>query len=209
MTDPERDPEGDPAARSSRRTPLSLLDRARDNDAAAWHRLVHLYSPLVYYWCGRVGVRPPDADDVLQEVFRTAAARLADFRRDEPGHTFRGWLRGMTRNLLHAHFRRVAREPQAAGGSSARRQLEAVVDPAAGPDEDDPPAELNALYRRALELVRGEFEGRTWVAFWQVAVDGRRPADVAADLGMTPAAVRQAKSRVLRRLKAEIGDLAN
>jgi RNA polymerase sigma-70 factor (ECF subfamily) len=29
---------------------------------------------------------------------------------------------------------------------------------------------------------------------------------VAADLGVTPAAVRQAKSRVLRRLKEEVGD---
>jgi RNA polymerase sigma-70 factor, ECF subfamily len=33
------------------------------------------------------------------------------------------------------------------------------------------------------------------------------PAALAADLGMTPAAIRQAKSRVLRRLKQEMGEL--
>jgi RNA polymerase sigma-70 factor, ECF subfamily len=37
--------------------------------------------------------------------------------------------------------------------------------------------------------------------------DKRTPADVGAELGMTPAAIRQAKSRVLRRLKQELGEL--
>jgi RNA polymerase sigma-70 factor (ECF subfamily) len=55
--------------------------------------------------------------------------------------------------------------------------------------------------------VRGEIEPRTWEAFWRTAVDGRPPAHLAAELGMTAAAIRQAKSRVLRRLKREVGDL--
>ncbi len=58
-----------------------------------------------------------------------------------------------------------------------------------------------------LELVRREFEERTWHAFWQTVAEGRPSADVAADLGVTPAAVRKARSRVLHRLKEEFGDL--
>jgi RNA polymerase sigma-70 factor (ECF subfamily) len=42
-----------------------------------------------------------------------------------------------------------------------------------------------------------------------VAVDGRAAADVAADLGMQPGAVRVAKSRVLLRLRKELGDSAD
>jgi RNA polymerase sigma-70 factor (ECF subfamily) len=196
-----------PDAASGRATSVSLLDRARNHDGDAWRRLVHLYSPLVYHWCGRQGVRPPDADDVAQEVFRVALTRLGDFRRDRPGDTFRGWLRGITRNVLLAQFRSAGRQPQAAGGSDAWQRLQEVPGPTAAADEDDPPAEVNDLYRRALELVRGEFEDRTWQAFWSVAVAGRNPAAVADDLGVTPAAVRQAKSRVLRRLKEELGDV--
>ena len=56
-------------------------------------------------------------------------------------------------------------------------------------------------------MVRGEFEERTWQAFWQTVVEGRSPVDLAADLGVSPAAVRMAKSRVLRRLKEAFGDL--
>jgi RNA polymerase sigma-70 factor (ECF subfamily) len=63
------------------------------------------------------------------------------------------------------------------------------------------------LYRRALDLIRSEFEERTWRAFLMVTVEGRLPADVAVELGTTPGAVYIAKSRVLKRLREEFGDL--
>ena len=63
------------------------------------------------------------------------------------------------------------------------------------------------LFARALELIRGEFEERTWTAFWRTAVEGQAAKDVAADLSMSPGAVRVAKSRVLHRLREELGDL--
>ncbi|HUR53920.1 MAG TPA: hypothetical protein VMZ71_07300 [Gemmataceae bacterium] len=61
------------------------------------------------------------------------------------------------------------------------------------------------MLHRALEFVRGGFEDATWQAFWQTAVDGRPPADVAGALGLGLASVYQAKSRVLRRLRGELG----
>jgi RNA polymerase sigma-70 factor (ECF subfamily) len=64
-----------------------------------------------------------------------------------------------------------------------------------------------ALCRRALECVRGEFEPRTWQAFWRAFVDGHAPADIAADLGLTVNAVYLAKSRILRRLREEFAAL--
>ena len=68
--------------------------------------------------------------------------------------------------------------------------------------------ELEAwLSRRGLQLVRAEFENRAWGAFWRTAVEGQAPADVAEDLGMSVQAVYKAKSRVLRRLREELGDV--
>jgi RNA polymerase sigma-70 factor (ECF subfamily) len=60
---------------------------------------------------------------------------------------------------------------------------------------------------RALDAIRGEFEPRTWQAFWKTTVEGRAPKDVAAELAMSAGAVRVAKSRVLQRLRAELGDV--
>jgi RNA polymerase sigma-70 factor (ECF subfamily) len=43
--------------------------------------------------------------------------------------------------------------------------------------------------------------------FLDKALDGNSATAIAAEMGTTPAAVRQAKSRVLRRLKQVVGDL--
>ena len=63
------------------------------------------------------------------------------------------------------------------------------------------------LFARAIALIRGEFEERTWAAFWRTVVEGQPAKDVGADLSMSPGAVRVAKSRVLHRLREELGDL--
>jgi RNA polymerase sigma-70 factor, ECF subfamily len=188
-------------------TSLTLLDRARAREADAWARLVTLYTPLVRHWCLASGLQPTDVDDVVQEVCRAAYAGLAGFRRDRPGDTFRGWLRAITRTAVALHFRRLARAPVASGGSAAFARLQEVADPSPGPPDEDPSEEIRGLHRRALELVRGEFEDRTWQMFWLTAVEDREPAEVAARFGVTRVAVRKAKSRVLRRLREEIGDL--
>ena len=52
-----------------------------------------------------------------------------------------------------------------------------------------------------------EFEDRTWQAFWLTVIEGRAPTALAKELGMSPTGIRQAKSRVLRRLKQEMGEL--
>ncbi len=185
-------------------TSMTLLERIRNRDEEAWQRLHRLYAPLVLHWCKQWDVRGEDAEDVQQEVFQAVASNLEGFRRDRPGDTFRGWLRGITRNKLLDHLRRRQRHPQAKGGTDAHRRLMEV------PEQDLPEDSqelLSALYHRALDLVRGEFEPRTWDAFWRSAIDGQAPADIAAELGVTPAAVRKSKSRVLHRLRQEIGDL--
>jgi RNA polymerase sigma-70 factor (ECF subfamily) len=60
--------------------------------------------------------------------------------------------------------------------------------------------------RRALEQIRPTVEPQTWNAFWNTTVLGRTATDVAAELGLTAGAVRQAKSRMLRRLRRQLGD---
>jgi RNA polymerase sigma-70 factor (ECF subfamily) len=191
-----------------RGTSLTLLQRLRASEPDAWSSLVRLYTPLLYHWCARAGVQGADADDVVQDVFKSVAAHLEGFRRDRPGDTFRGWLRVITRNQVLLHFRKSGRQPQGSGGTDAFLRLNEVADPVADlPDEADAQAETDGLRQRALELVRDQFEERTWRMFWVTFVEDRSPVDVAAELGVTPAAVRKAKSRVLHRLKAEFADL--
>jgi RNA polymerase sigma-70 factor, ECF subfamily len=189
---------------SDKSTSLTLLERVRSRDEDAWRRLLHLYSPLVDRWCAHQGVRGEDLDDVRQEIFQTVAADLNRFHHDRPGDTFRGWLRVIARHKILDFFRRRRDQAEAQGGTDAHIWMQHVAERNLPEDTEN---DLGDLYVRALELVRSEFEPRTWTAFWRSALDGHSPADIAADLGVTPAAVRKAKSRVLLRLRQEVGDL--
>ena len=191
----------DPSSISS-----TLLDRVRAQRPEAWERLVDLYGPVVYRWCRQSALRPEDAADVVQEVFAAVATHVGEFRRDRPGNSFGAWLRTITRNKIRDHYRRRHGKPEARGGTDAQQQMAEIGEP---PEPPDPSAAtdngLDAwLSRRGLELVRAEFEDRTWQAFRRTAVEGQSPAHVAEDLGMTLQAVYQAKSRVLRRLRQEL-----
>jgi RNA polymerase sigma-70 factor (ECF subfamily) len=194
-----------PPVTDSRHTSRSLLERARHRDPAAWQRLVSLYEPLVRHWCRRGVVAPQDSDDVVQEVFATAFAALDTFRHAEHSGSFRGWLQGVTRNRVKEHFRRLRRDVQGAGGSDAYGVL---LGHAGLPDLPDHPDEeeralCGQLYRRALELVRCDFEPHTWQMFVRSVIDGQPSTAIAAEMGTTAGAVRQARSRVLRRLREE------
>ena len=83
----------------------------------AWDRLSLLYAPLVFHWCRRRGLREADAADIVQDVFQAVATHLQPFRKQEPADTFRGWLRTITENKIHDHFRRTAHETDAVGGT--------------------------------------------------------------------------------------------
>jgi RNA polymerase sigma-70 factor (ECF subfamily) len=185
-------------------TSLSLLERARAQDAEAWRRLVQLYSPLLFFWARRAGLGDEDAADVVQEAWQAVAQALPRFQRDEQTGTFRGWLWCITRNKLNDHFRSRRDKPAAAGGTTAHQVLAAV------PEEepaDDSGVQTHGLLRRALEQIRPDFEERTWRAFWRMTVEGLSAADVGAELGLAPNAVHQAKFRVLRRLRQEMEGL--
>jgi RNA polymerase sigma-70 factor (ECF subfamily) len=187
-------------------TSSDLISRLRSNDPAAWERLVQLYGPLVFYWCRRAGLLHDVAADVFQEVFSAIAANVRSYEQREGSH-FRGWLWKITQNKIHDHFRRVSQREQAIGGSVGQQQIANLTgyQPDEEADEQDL-NELSGLLHRALHDVQCDFEERTWQAFWRTAVDGEETATVAIDLGITANSVRQARSRVLRRLREELGE---
>jgi RNA polymerase sigma-70 factor, ECF subfamily len=161
---------------------------------------------VVYRWITRHGLQAHDAADVAQDVFRAVAENITRFAYDSPGDSMRGWLWRITRNKVHDHFRHRQKDFAAAGGTDALQQMQQIADMPQALDES--PDELTAeLSHRALTLIQNEFEASTWRAFWRTAVDGQLPAATAAELGLTPAAVYKAKSRVLLRLRRELTGL--
>jgi RNA polymerase sigma-70 factor (ECF subfamily) len=186
----------------------TLLQRVVALEPEAWQRLLQLHGPMVYSRCRRNGLQPNDARDLLQLVFTAAFQSIANFRRDDPGASFRAWLSGIVRNKLKDYWEERARQPKAEGGSDASRRLEELQNPAEESSTAvDAAGETAALLRRALDLIRQEFQERTWRAFWRFEIDGQPAAAVAEEFGMTPNAVHVAACRVRKRLRDEFADL--
>jgi RNA polymerase sigma-70 factor (ECF subfamily) len=183
------------------------LEGVKARDPEAWRRLAYLYGPLVYGWGRRQGLQAPDCEDVVQEVFLTVLARIADFQRQGTGGTFRGWLWVITHNKLGDWMRREKARERPLGDQALPPTI--LAPPAAQTQEQvlaSEPAAVGTLYRRALDLIRPEFEEQSWESFRRVALQGQKAADVATDLHMTRNAVYIAKSRILNRLREVLGD---
>jgi RNA polymerase sigma-70 factor (ECF subfamily) len=183
---------------SSPPTSLTLLERLRQRTPPdAWTRFVDLYTPLLLAWARRQGLQEADAADLVQEVFIKLMDELPRYVRGE-GQSFRGWLYRVTANQCRDFRRRVATRALPGADGLSGVGAEAPV-----PDFEEVEYR-RALVNRGLELIRGEFNDRTWTAFSQLMVEGRSAAEVARALGITENAVYLARHRVLTRLRREI-----
>lgn len=183
-------------------TSLSLIRRARAVDPEAWEILLQLYGPLIYSWGRRMGLQGQDAGDLMQNVFVSVWRGLPKFDAERPDASFRGWLRTITRNAAYEQARKKRVE------ILAGEQLQDVVDPATAQTLTDASEDdlFDRLPQRALEIVRECVDETTWTAFWRVTVEDHLVPDVARELAMSAAAVRQARYRVLCRLRELLAD---
>ncbi len=193
---------------TSSQTRLSLLSRARDRDGEAWSELVALYGPLIAHWCQRCGLSSHATADCIQEVFTSVSRSIATFRPQRESGAFRAWLWTITSNRIKDFFRREQRHTCPTGGSTALRSIEHIADEREVPDDEPSSAvAIQALMARAMEQVRGEFETKTWSIFLRSVVDQVSTEIVAKEFNVQSATVRQVRSRILRRLREQLGDL--
>ena len=187
----------------------SMLYRVQQMQPDAWTCLVETFGPIVYHWCRQSGVRAHDSSDLVQDIFSSVARGIGKFERAKTSGSFRSWLATITRNRVRDYFRRdVIKHPIGTGGTNLLLQLNNVPD-----DLEQTLSDINQdsledrLPAQVLEKVRTEVEPRTWQAFWQTTVENRNPQQVAEELQMKLASVYQARSRVLRRLRARMDEL--
>jgi len=179
--------------------------RRSPDDPLAWTEFVRHYGPRIYAWATRWGVQPADAEDVTQTVLLKLAVQLRRFEYD-PAKSFRGWLKTLTHHAWRDHADRDDRLDRASGGDTvsallnevgARRSLAECLEEAF--DQE--------VFREATERVRLRVEPRTWEAFRLLALEGWSGADAARHLGMKPATVFVARSKVQRMLRDEVARL--
>jgi RNA polymerase sigma-70 factor (ECF subfamily) len=175
-------------------------------DSPDWAHLQGVYLPLIKYWLSRIGGTGQHVDDLAQDILIVVVRELPQFERQRNG-SFRAWLRQITVNRCRAFFKSRQRQPATAQGGPEDNILA---------DLQDPNSELSLQWdqdhdrhviQHLLEQVKGDFEPATWEAFTRFALQGQPAAAVAAELGMTENAVLLGKSRILKRLREEAGEI--
>src|SRR5262249_16495571 len=116
---------------------------------------------------------------------------------------FRRWLRTVAMNRLRNFWRARTRT----AGPDPEPLLAQLEDPTSDLNRRWEEEHDQQVARRLLELLEPEFEPTTWNAFQMLVLEGLETRDVAERLGITPNAVRIAKSRVLSRFRQEIEGL--
>jgi RNA polymerase sigma-70 factor (ECF subfamily) len=190
-------------------TRASLLVRLRDpRDEAAWREFVDLYAPLVYRYARKQGLQDADAADLGQEVLGAVAGSVGRLEYDPRRGSFRNWLFTVVQRKL-SNWRRAQRNRLRGSGDSAVEQLlEQCPGPTASSSRSCLEVEVDwdaewerRLFAWACAQVRRDVADNTWQAFWRTAIEDLPGKQVAAELGLTVAAVYRARSRVLARLK--------
>jgi RNA polymerase sigma-70 factor (ECF subfamily) len=129
------------------------------------------------------------------------------FEHNRRSGAFRRWLRQILVNRVRGYLRTRRAHQPAGGDAQALNMLDCLEDPASDLSRAWDREHDAFIARRLLELIEPEFTASTWRAFWRQVMDGQRPAQVAAELGLSADAVYSAKYHVLRRLRREIDGL--
>lgn len=180
-------------------TSVTLLARVRDGrDQNAWREFFALYYPLVCRYARERGLRLEEAEEVAQDCMQKLAEYLRDFQYASDRGRFRGFLRRMVNNRITDLYR--------------RQRLQVVptcLEHVAAPDEDKlwDRIWLHEHLTFCVERLEARCRDHTVAAFKMYAIEGRPAEEVGAHLGITLNQVYLAKSRVIQRLREEVGDV--
>lgn len=190
-------------------TSVSLLERLRTQPSEAnWHRLTHLYHPLIREWLRRLGpsLRHHDMEDLTQDVLHGLVRGIERFEWRGEG-SFRGWLRSVLANKLKGHWRSLRNRPPPLDEAAAAGTLLQFEDPSSDLARQWERDHQQHVVNKGLDLIKDEFQPTTWQSFLLVTFEGWEAAKAAAHLGISEGAVYTNASRVRKRLREEIQDL--
>ncbi len=159
----------------------ALVLAAMAGDRTAFGVLFRRFAPMVHGVL-LARVPPPDADDLMQDVFIAAMERLGDLR--EPA-AFGGWLARMARHRAIDHHR-------------ARRPTTEL------PDELTRPEACRSEAEQVLAVIRTLPEAYREPLVLRL-VEGLTGPEIAEQVGLTPDSVRVNLHRGMKQLREKLG----
>ncbi len=152
----------------------------------------------------RYGMQSADAADLAQEVLIRVSQNIHRFDHDRAHAKFRTWLGTLIRSVLVDRFRATPRDI-ASGLPEVQAELESLPgqDSAQWHRVIDTEAR-NEVFRWAAKRIQKEYAASSWDAFWKTCVENQPVQQVADDLGRSIGAIYTSRSRIMKRLRAEV-----
>ena len=186
-------------------TRLTLLLRLRDRaDRLSWQEFHDRYGQLLYRYARARGASHADAEDVVQEVEMYLFKALDGFDYDAGKGRFRSYLRASVVHALARRADRKARQPELL--DPARFDYVAGEVEASADDRWDHEWQMHRL-RWAMRSIAANFEPQSLRAFEMHVLGNRSVDETAQALGISKASVYQARSRILKMLRAKLASL--
>ena len=196
-------------------TSTTFLARLQGRESVAWKDFMEIYAPLIKYWCRRRknDLLGEERRDILQEVLQKVSLSIDQFDYTRQDRSFRGWLRRITENQIRDHLRQKAKNVNISRLYSDPDHLNIPIPCPTIPELDDPvdpeeeASEQRVLLRQVLKRIRPEFREKSWDVFHLLFDADKDSSEVAEMMNMKADAVRQIRSRILKRIREEFSKL--
>ncbi len=177
-----------------------LVGRARARDPLAFELIMRRHNQRLYRLARALLRDPAEAEDVVQETYLRAFARLGDFVGPDG---FGAWLGRIAVNEALGRLRRRARVVpfERPGAPVDQDALAALASDRPGPERLAANAELRRLLEQAIDGLPDDFR----TVFMLRAVEGLGVAETAEVLSIPPATVKTRFHRARRLLQESLG----
>lgn len=183
-------------------TRSSVLKAVADTEnTAAWNRLFDLYAGFVFSMARHKGLKPEDADDIVQVVFADLARNLPTFKYDREKGRFRSYLTGLVNWRVMDRLKASKRDAEL----KANFWKEAK---AAGGDDDFSEREWQAAaMEEALRRMKPSVSPEHYAAFVASAVEGQDTDVVTKLYGISRDSLYQIRKRLTVKLHDKLAEV--
>ena len=188
-------------------TNISLIQRIKDSDDAAWDEFVSIYKGMIINWALAKGCTFAMAEDVYQETIISVFKAIPDFEYNPARGRFRSFLKTILNARVYDAFRRKKLIYENEIISSDERLLEEDMNIA---DVDEDKIDfiwITSLIVHALKCARKKVSELTYRSFEMYAVHGYRADVVAKKFAVSENTVYQHKNRFLKIIAQEVSRL--